>query len=68
MMKKILRALLILILACSIGLNLFQRRNQAVTCENIDKQWKANLLYHLWHYGLDGDKDWIPCEVLSNQN
>lgn len=67
-MKKILRALLIFLLLTSVSLNLFQWKNQAVKCENIDTQRKANLLYHLWHYGLDRDKDWIPCEFLSNQN
>ena len=57
--------LLLLILSISICLNLFQWRNQAVKCENLDSYWKAELLYRLWHKSLDGDKDWIPCEHLS---
>jgi hypothetical protein len=62
-MKK---ALMILgfLLSLSILLNIFQYRNAYVKCENIDKQRKANLLYHLWHRSLDWDKDWIPCENL----
>jgi len=67
MMKKIMRALLIFLLLVSIWLNLFQWRNQAITCENIDSQWKADLLYFLGHKHLDGDSDWIPCEILSDQ-
>ena len=59
---------LLFLLSLSICLNLFQRQNQAVTCENIDKSWKAGLLYFLWHKSLDWDKDGIPCENLhSNQ-
>jgi len=56
--------LLLFLLSLSICLNLFQYRNAYVKCENIDKQWKANLLYNLWHRSLDWDKDWIPCENL----
>ena len=56
--------ILLFILSLSICLNLFQWRNQAVKCENIDKQRKAELLYTLGHKGLDWDKDWIPCENL----
>lgn len=62
-MKKTI-ALLIFLLSVSVCLNLFQWRNQAVSCDNIDKQWKANLLYFLWHKHLDWDNDWIPCEDL----
>jgi len=60
-MKKI-AAVLLMLLLWSIALNLFQRRNQAVTCENIDAQWKVDLLYKLGHKHLDADNDGIPCE------
>lgn len=60
-MKKI-AAVLLMLLLWSIALNLFQRRNQAVNCENIDEQWKVDLLYKLGHKHLDADKDGIPCE------
>lgn len=63
-MKKILRALLIFLLVLSLSLNFFQRSNQAVTCENIDTQWKSELLYFLGHKHLDWNKNWIPCEYL----
>ena len=66
-MKKAI-ALLVLLLACSICLNLFQRRNQAVTCDNINKQRKADLLYNLGHKHLDADGDGIPCENLHTNN
>lgn len=56
--------LLWLLLSISILLNLFQWKNQAVKCENIDSYWKAELLYKLGHKSLDWDKDWIPCEDL----
>ena len=67
-MKKILISILIFLLALSISLNLFQRRNQAVKCENIDKSWKAELLYTLGHKHLDGNKNGIPCENLVLQD
>lgn len=63
-MKKIMRALLIMLLCMSIWLNAFQRRNQAVTCESISSQWRAELLYNLGHKHLDWNKNWIPCENL----
>lgn len=66
-MKKIIRALLLMLLTMSICLNAFQRRNQAVTCENISSQWRAELLYKLGHKHLDWNKNWIPCENLVNQ-
>lgn len=56
--------LLWLLLSLSVFLNIFQRRNQAVKCENIDSYWKAELLYKLGHKSLDWDNDWIPCEDL----
>lgn len=56
--------LLLFLLSLSISLNLFQRRNQAVKCDNLDSYWKAQLLYTLGHKSLDWDKDWIPCENL----
>lgn len=62
-MKKLV-FLLAFLLSLSICLNLFQRRNQVVTCDNIDKRRKADLLYFLWHKHLDQDKDWIPCDNL----
>ena len=65
---KIINAILIFILSLSICLNLFQRRNQAVACYNLDSYWKAEILYKLWHKHLDWNKNWIPCEnLLSNQ-
>lgn len=67
MMKKLMRALLIFLLLLSLTLNLFQWSNQAVTCENINSQWKADLLYFLGHKHLDWNKNWIPCENLVNQ-
>lgn len=66
-MKKVIYFLLF-ILSISICLNLFQWRNQAVKCENLDSYRKAELLYRLWHKSLDGDKDWIPCENLHPNN
>lgn len=45
-MKKIVY-FLVLLLSLSICLNLFQRKNQAVKCENLDAYRKAELLYHL---------------------
>lgn len=60
--------LLVFLLSLSISLNLFQWRNQAVKCENLDSYWKAELLYHLWHKSLDWDHDWIPCENLHPNN
>ena len=63
-MKKLMRALLIFLLLLSLTLNFFQRSNQAVTCENINSQWKVDLLYFLGHKHLDADLDWIPCEDL----
>jgi hypothetical protein len=65
-MRKAIRVLLLL-LSLSIMLNLFQRQNQAVTCDNIDKERKADLLYFLGHKGLDGDKDGIPCDFLHTE-
>ena len=67
-MRRSITRWLIFLLSISICLNLFQRRNQAVKCENIDSYWKAKLLYTLWHKHLDGNKNWIPCEyLLPNQ-
>lgn len=60
-MKKRVVVLLML-LAASICLNLFQWRNQAITCDNIDSKRKVDLLYFLGHKNLDADKDGIPCE------
>ena len=65
-MRTNIRRLLLFLLSLSICLNLFQRQNAAVTCENIDKQRKADLLYTLGHKWLDADKDGIPCEILHN--
>ena len=62
-MKKTI-IILSFLLSLSIVLNIFQYRNAYVKCENIDKQWKADLLYKLGHKSLDWDKDWIPCENL----
>ena len=56
-MKKIMRALLMFLLLLSLTLNFFQRSNQAVTCENINSQWKVDLLYFLGHKHLDADLD-----------
>lgn len=56
--------LLLFLLSLSICLNLFQRKNQAVKCENLDSYRKAELLYTLGHKHLDWDHDWIPCENL----
>lgn len=64
MIKKIWITILLFLLTTSVALNLFQRRNQAVSCQNLDSYWKADLLYKLWHKHLDWDKDWIPCENL----
>lgn len=66
-MKKAVYFLLFL-LSLSICLNLFQRKNQAVKCENLDAYRKAELLYSLWHKHLDWDKDGIPCENLHPKN
>ena len=63
-MNKIARLLLFLF-SLSICLNLFQWSNAAVSCENIDKQRKADILYFLGHKHLDADKDGIPCEILN---
>ena len=63
-MNRVLSAILILILAISICLNLFQWRNQAVACYNLDSYWKAEILYKLWHKHLDRNWNWIPCEIL----
>lgn len=63
-MRKLLLIILLFILSMSISLNLFQWRNQAVKCENLNAYWKAELLYKLGHKRLDWDKDWIPCENL----
>lgn len=63
-MKKLLLIVLLFILSMSISLNLFQWRNQAVKCENLDAYRKADLLYKLGHKSLDWDKDGIPCENL----
>lgn len=61
---RIINSILIFILAVSICLNLFQWRNQAVSCYNLDNYWKAELLYKLWHKHLDWNKNGIPCENL----
>ena len=61
-MSKAIILVLLMLLSASICLNLFQRRNQAVTCDNIDAKRKADLLYILGHKHLDADKDGIPCE------
>lgn len=60
--------LLWFLLSLSVCLNLFQWRNQAVTCDNINEHWKAELLYILWHKHLDWNKNWIPCEYLVDNN
>jgi hypothetical protein len=66
---KLINLILLTILSLSICLNLFQRRNQAVKCDNLDAAWKADLLYTLGHKWLDGDKDWVACDNLHpNQN
>lgn len=65
-MRGVITVLLALLLACSVCLNLFQRRNQAVTCDNIQDGRKAELLYKLGHKHLDADGDGIPCENLQN--
>ena len=62
-MKKVLFTLVFL-LSLSICLNLFQWRNQAVKCDNIDSYRKAELLYTLWHKHLDWNNNGIPCEDL----
>lgn len=61
-MSKAIILVLLMLLSASICLNLFQRRNQAVTCDNIDAKRKVDLLYTLGHKHLDADKDGIPCE------
>lgn len=63
-MKKLI-IILLFILSLSICLNLFQWQNAAVTCDNLDAHWKAELLYKLWHKSLDWDKDWVPCDNLD---
>ena len=63
-MNKIARLLLFLF-SLAVCLNLFQWSNAAVSCENIDKQRKADILYFLGHKHLDADKDGIPCEILN---
>ena len=63
-MKKLINLIFFMLLSLSICLNLFQRRNQAITCENLDKAWKADLLFTLWHKSLDWDRDWIACDNL----
>jgi len=63
-MSRIIITILIFILSLSVALNLFQRQNQAITCENIDSSWKAELLYTLGHKHLDWNKNGIPCEFL----
>lgn len=65
-MRKAIRLLLFL-LSLSICLNLFQRENQAVTCDNIDAKRKADVLFFLGHKSLDGDKDGIPCDFLHEK-
>ena len=67
-MKKLFLIIVLFLLSMSISLNLFQWRNQAVKCENLDAYWKANLLYKLGHKSLDWDKDGIPCENLYPNN
>ena len=62
-MKKLL-ILLLGLLCLSLSFNLFQFTTSEITCSKIDKRWKADFLYHMGHYKLDGDKDWIPCESL----
>lgn len=61
---KITNSILIFLLSLSICLNIFQRRNQAVACYNLDSYWKAEILYKLWHKHLDRNWNWIPCEAL----
>ena len=65
-MSKIISILLLALLLLSLSLNLFQWSNTEVTCSNIDKSWKAELLYKLWHRNLDWDKDGSPCEHLQD--
>lgn len=62
-MKQII-IMLVSLLCLSLSFNLFQYTNTEITCNKIDKRWKADLLYKIWHHKLDGDKDWIPCERL----
>lgn len=63
-MKKITNLLIASILAISLALNLFLWSNNEVNCSNIDSRWKADLLYYMWHRGLDWNKNGIPCENL----
>ena len=63
-MNKLRLFILGFILSISINLNLFQRRNQAITCENIDKERKAEVLFFLGHKHLDRNWNWKPCENL----
>ncbi len=63
MNKRIIYTLLSLLML-SISLNLFQYSTAEIVCKNIDSRWKADMLYKMGHYRLDGDKDWIPCENL----
>lgn len=64
-MRKIMILFLVSLLSLSVSLNLFQYTNTEITCKKIDKRWKADLLYKIWHSKLDWDHDWIPCEHLS---
>lgn len=66
MRSRIIIIILLFVATLSICLNLFQRTNQAITCENIDSRRKADLLYTLWHKHLDWNKNWIPCEYLDS--
>ena len=61
---KHLSILLWSLLLLSLSFNLLQYSTTEIVCKNIDKRWKADLLYKIWHHRLDWDHDWIPCESL----
>lgn len=65
-MRKLI-IILISLLCLSVSFNLFQYSTQQITCSKIDKEWKADLLYKIWHTNLDRDGDWIPCEHLIHK-
>ena len=41
------------LLMISISLNFFQYSTNEIVCKNIDKRWKADLLYDMGHHKLD---------------
>lgn len=63
-MKYAICILTLTLLLLSFSFNVFMVSNYQANCSNIDSRWKADMLYKLWHKGLDGDWDWIPCENL----